>query len=83
MTTSQLLEERMSFRQDSTGRTFRVGWAPCEECGCAYHYSIDEPGVIWDAADEISAACIDTLCDCHMDPVMGLPFELHFGASAA
>jgi hypothetical protein len=83
MTTNQLLEERTSFRQDTIGRMYRVGWTPCEACGCAYHYSIDEPGVIWEAGDEISADCIDSMCECHMDPVMGLPFELHFEAVAA
>jgi hypothetical protein len=70
----------LNTRQDSTGRWHIVRSTPCEECGCPYHYSIDEPGLVWEAGDEISAACTESMCDCHLNPLKGLTFKLNLAS---
>ena len=64
-------------RLDTTGRLHRVRSAPCEECGCSYDYSIDEPGMLWEAGPAIEDGCLDPVCECHVIPVIGLPFHLN------
>jgi hypothetical protein len=54
-----------------------VATAPCEECGCAYDYSIDDPGIVWEAGSAIDANCLNELCDCHLLPVHGTPVRLN------
>ena len=68
--------EEVSARQDARGHWHDVGSAPCETCGCLYDYSIDELGIIWDAGSTIGTGCVDELCECHVTPVMGIPFRV-------
>ena len=57
-----------------------VGSAPCEECRCLYDYSIDVPGVIWEAGSAIADTCMNEACECHLLPVEGLVFRFRAGA---
>ena len=65
-------------RRDTLGVWHEVATAPCEECGCLYDYSIDVPGLAWEAGEAASPSCPDPTCDCHVLPENGVPFLLHF-----
>jgi hypothetical protein len=77
MRTKEKLEERASTRQDIAGHWHAVEAAPCEQCGCPFDYSVDEPGVIWEAGASIAEGCVDDMCECHVTPIEGLIFALH------
>ena len=66
-------------RQDAIGNRYLVGTAPCEECGCPFDFSVEPPGVVWEAGSEIQEECSDPACECHIDPIIGLPFLVHIG----
>jgi hypothetical protein len=70
-------------RTDVGGRHHRVASSPCEECGCLFDYSLEEPGVIWEAGPDIGDECVNQLCVCHVLPSRGLPAGLHFVARAS
>ena len=80
MKTDELTEKRLVRRMDTTGQWHRVATAPCEACGCAYDFSLDEPGIIWEPGEVHSPDCLDDLCDCHVFPVMGLRFKLNLAS---
>jgi hypothetical protein len=65
-------------RLDSSGRSHAVESEPCEGCGCLFDYAIDNPAIIWEAGPDIEPDCLDSMCDCHVVPTMGLTFRLHF-----
>lgn len=80
---SKVIEKpKVKTRRDSAGRWHIVASTPCEECGCPYDYSLDEPGIVWEAGGDIDPDCLDDMCDCHVVPVMGLVFKLNLPASA-
>lgn len=71
-------------RQDDTGRWHRVASTPCEDCGCRYQYSVDEPGiVVWEPGEAVEEGCVDDLCDCHVAPVSGVRFKVNSYVSHA
>jgi hypothetical protein len=80
MVTPTKTEESEKHLRDVAGRRHRVSSAPCEECGCSYWYSLDEPGLVWEAGTEVEDDCLDILCDCHLDPIMGLRFRIHLAS---
>ena len=82
MKTEDGIEAFVATRRDVRGKWHRVGSAPCEECGCPYDYSLDDPGVFWEAGANTSGDCLDEMCDCHVMPVLGLPVKLHFASAS-
>jgi hypothetical protein len=77
MEEARVLESTVFGRRDSQGVWHPIATAACEECGCPYDYSIDEPGLVWEAGEDISDECLDPVCDCHVIPVEGLRFRLN------
>lgn len=61
-------------RLDAAGRWHDVASTPCDECGCPWDYSIDEPGLVWEPGPRIEDECSDPECDCHVAPIMGMRF---------
>jgi hypothetical protein len=82
MKTEDVVERIEARRRDVRGKWHRVESAPCEECGCPYDYSVDDPGVFWEAGSNLSEDCLDSMCDCHVMPVLGLPVSLHFASAS-
>ena len=76
MDASQVAEKR----RDTKGRWHSVAAAPCEDCGCLYDYSLDEPGVVWEAGARVDDNCLDELCECHLMSIQGLPFKLNLAS---
>jgi hypothetical protein len=77
MKTKELVEPTKVRRQDGAGRWHLVASTPCEDCGCNYDYSLEEPGIVWEPGETVEAGCLDELCDCHVFPVLGLRFKLN------
>ena len=69
----------VGFRKDAAGRPHPVASAVCESCGCPFEYALDEVGIIWERGSEISPACDDETCDCHVAPIQGLRFTVRAG----
>jgi hypothetical protein len=70
------------YRHDQRGWWHEVDSAPCDDCGCRYDYSIDQPGALWEAGPSIEGGCRDRRCDCHADPMMGDVFDEHVWPAA-
>lgn len=70
-------DTELGVRQDAKGRWHTVAAKPCEDCGCPYDYSLDVPGIVWEAGANIDRECLDDMCDCHVVPVMGQVFLIH------
>ena len=73
-------KEGVFARKDAKGRWHAVATAPCEECGCPFDYSLDEPGLIWEAGSTVDGECLNDLCECHLMPIEGLTFRLNFAS---
>jgi hypothetical protein len=69
-------DTRLTLRQDQEGHWHTAAAASCEECCCRYFYSLDRPGIVWEAGADIDDACLNDLCDCHITPVRGQVFRL-------
>ena len=67
-----VLERAVELRRDLAGDWHQVATIPCGECGCPWTYSIDDPGLWWDAGAEYSRDCSDLLCECHVAPSQGV-----------
>jgi hypothetical protein len=67
-------------RQDTEGKWYVVATAPCDECGCDWDYSVDQPGVLWEPGPDIDEECSDPECLCHVAPIMGMPFLVHLAS---
>jgi hypothetical protein len=73
-------DQMLRMRKDTNGLWHAVGSTPCEECGCLFDYSLDEPGVVWEAGARVDDRCLNELCTCHLMPIQGLPFKLNFAS---
>jgi hypothetical protein len=73
---TQIREHQAQEKQDEAGFWHKVASTPCEECGCAYFYSLDEVGLWWEPGDDVELGCRDQQCDCHVKPVQGIRFTV-------
>jgi hypothetical protein len=73
-------EPRITDRKDARGKWHRAASTPCEACGCMSFYSVDHPGIVWEAGPDIEPECLDDMCECHVMPVMGQVFRLNLSA---
>lgn len=80
MRTEEPMQATRARRQNTAGRSHVVASTPCEECGCHYDHSLDEPGIVLEAAEAIEEGCLDGLCDCHVFPAVGIRFKLNFAS---
>jgi len=76
-------DTELGVRVDTNGTWHTVASAPCEDCGCPYDFSLDTPGLVWEAGSNIDPDCLDDMCDCHVVPAMGQVFALHLASSMA
>jgi hypothetical protein len=76
-------DTELGVRLDGGGRWHTVAAAPCEDCGCPYDFSLDTPGLVWEAGSNIEPECLDDMCDCHITPARGQVFVLHLASSVA
>ncbi|MBI4260591.1 MAG: hypothetical protein HY658_08500 [Actinobacteria bacterium] len=68
--------EDLVLRADVGGHRHRVARTPCDDCGCPWEYSIDEPGVFWEPGPARADDCGDRACDCHIAPLDGIRFRV-------
>jgi hypothetical protein len=76
METARATPTKTGYRKDSSGRRHPVASAACESCACPFEYALDEVGIIWERGSQVSRACEDETCDCHVAPIQGLRFTV-------